>query len=90
MNCRVFLCKDTNLLLFLKKLRLLVLKISDVNISILVFKLWAIKSGEVLSCLSIDICTVTCGRQNGTCIYIVTLDYLCIVTRIALFCIKLG
>ena len=55
MTCRVFLCKDTNLLLFFKKLRLLVLKISDVNRSILVFKFWAIKSGETLSCLSIDI-----------------------------------
>ena len=46
MNCLVFLCKDTNLLLFFKKLRLLVFKISDVNKSILGFKFWAIKSGE--------------------------------------------
>ena len=69
MNCRIFLCKDTNLLLFFKKLRLLVLKISDVNKSILVFKFWAIKSGETLSCLSIDICTVEVG------ICIVTRDY---------------
>ena len=88
MNCRVFLCKDTNLLLFFKKLRLSVLKISDVNKSILVFKFWAIKSGETLICLSIDICTVTCGRQVGICI--VTRDYLCIVIRIALFCIKVS
>ena len=43
MNCRAFLCKDTNLLLFFKKLRLSVLKISDVNKSILVFKFWLIK-----------------------------------------------
>ena len=76
------------LLLFFKKLRLLGLKISHVNRSILVFKFWAIKSGVTLSCLSIDICTVTCGRQVG--ISIVTRDYLRIVTRIALFCIKLS
>ena len=75
-------------MLFFKKLRLLVLKISDVNESILVFKFRAIKSSETLSCLSIDSCTVTCGRQVGICI--VTRDYLCIVTRIALFCIKLS
>ena len=79
---------DTHLLLFFKKLRLSVLKISDVNKSILVFKFWAIKSGETLSCLSIDIYTVTYGRQVGICIVI--RDYLCIVTRIALFCIKLS
>ena len=62
-NCRVF-CVNTNLLLFFKKLRLLVLKISDVNKSILGFKFWAIKSGETLSCLSIDNCTVTCGLYS--------------------------
>ena len=64
------------------------MKISDVNKSILVFKFGVIKSGETLSCLSIDICIVTCGRQVGICI--VTRDYLCIVARIALFCIKLN
>ena len=69
-------------------LHVIILKISDVNKIILVFKFWAIKSDETLSCLSIDICTVTCGRQVGICV--VTRDYLCIETRIALFCIKLS
>ena len=68
MKCCVFLCKDTNKLLFFKKLRLLLLKISDVNKSILVFKFGMIKSSETLSYLSIDICIVTCGRQVGICI----------------------
>ena len=40
----VYFCvKTQNLLLFFKKLRPLVLKISDVNKSILVFKFWVIK-----------------------------------------------
>ena len=64
------------------------MKISDMNKGISFFKFGVIKSGETLSCLSIDVRIVTCGRQVGICI--VTRDYLCIVTRIALFCITLS
>ena len=64
------------------------LKISDVNNGILVFKFGVIKSVKALSCLFIDICTVTCGRQVG--IGTVTRYYLCTVARIASFCIKLS
>ena len=88
MNGRVFVCQDTNKLLFFRKWKLLVFKISDVNNSISVFKFGVIKSVETLSCLSIGIRTVTCGRQVGICT--VTRYYHCIVTRIALFCIKLS
>ena len=61
----MYSCVKTQINLFFRKWRLLVFEISDVNNVILVFKFGAIKCVETLSCLSIGICTVTCGRQVG-------------------------
>ena len=87
-SCIFFFCQDTKMLLFFRKWRLVVFKISEVNNSISVFKFRVNKSDETLSCLSIGIRTVTCGRQVEICT--VTRYYLCTVTQVALFCIKLS
>ena len=50
MNGRVFWCQDTNKLIFYRKWRLLIFKISDVNNSISIFKFGVINRVETLSC----------------------------------------
>ena len=88
MKGRVFLCKDTLLTVIFQETETIGLENLWREQKYSIFKFWVIKSGETLSCLSIDIRIVTCGRQIGICIN--TRDYLCIVTRIALFCINLS